>query len=645
MIKFGYLKGYNSYNVPAFQNASARDNFFDNIDNLVELDAYYPPYFTNVIKVLNSEVPQSQPFNFVILVHNNKYYYYFIDNIQYLDEDIYNVQITLDTTLTYMFDVKIKDCIITRNSINRWINGEINRNYIRENLSEGHFNVINLNIRDCMKWLIIARSTTGRTTSIWKDGASFDIGYEILFIPLFENFPSNSNDTNYYLRYDDGTYYGYHVYTQPQNVIDEFIDDPTVLNIYIIKNESVDKNVVNIISQGQYDFPSYGVKNCLIWGLGCKRVSPNDTDIQRETAIEPITITNVDYCYKFNTIDFKLFEIISSNFTINNENIIKNTNVNTPFNIKYVPQILDENYYQVEYGDCKGFSSYPLHKMKYNSYKLYNSYNPTNSDNIYAIVGVNNGVETDVLEYNTACVSLSSQMELITDAWKTYQAQNKGTLSTGLKLQYTNTLYKTVTSTIKNVLGVSQADAQYEMWGKPRRNSLKVSKLQAKQQSAMGALDTDIGIADGLMQAYNIKKNYDINKENLEYTPDISKGTTSLYSELICKYSYPYIKTLVVEDIETVASKLELYGYKQNKQQIYTSSKTIDTIEKNRYYYNCLEMRINDYELLTFVASDIMNNFIERLSNGVRIFDMSHNNNLADNLIYDNVELEEITNG
>ena len=74
MIKFGYLEGYNKFNQISFSTKDEQEDYFDDLV-VKEIDAYYPPYYTNVIKVDISDVPQTAPINFIILVHNNKYYY------------------------------------------------------------------------------------------------------------------------------------------------------------------------------------------------------------------------------------------------------------------------------------------------------------------------------------------------------------------------------------------------------------------------------------------------------------------------------------------------------------------------------------------------------------------------------------------
>ena len=642
MIKFGYLKGYNSYNVPTFTSDTARDEFFDNITGLVEIDAYYPPYFTNVIKTDINEVPQSSPFNFVILVHNEKYYYYFIDNIRYINEELYEVQITMDTTLTHMFDVKIKDCVITRNSINRWITENnikrINREYIRENLSEGVFEVSNFNRDSEISWAIILISREWFSQSsvhipstripsnakLYVENQGFrdeyDLGYVILTLPLIPgSLQINSTTVN----------------SSHNKTVGDFIDNPFVLNMYIINNDIMDK-VFNI-TEKHYDTTTHIYHFTVPGGTPTLLPDWEDTSGTYDSNILPMTYYIMDKNLK--NFDIKDYNIKGVSF----EN---NDSVGVNFNSKFIPQLIDENYYQIEYGNYTGFSSYPLHQSKSLKFTLNREIAFTNCDLLFSI---KDSIDT-TNKFNVNISAMSSALDLITDQWKQYQAQNKGTLSTGLKLQYKNSLYSTAKNALLNTLGMHQAGSRADLYERmsaenPRALGMRAGALTANQQFISGAVKFATGITDGLMQAYNIKKNYDINKENLEYAPDISKSTTSYYTEFLSDVNAPFLKETTVSDIETVAHKLELYGYKQNKQQIYTTSKTIDTIEKNRYYYNCLELRINDYELLSFVASDVMNNFVERLSNGVRLFDMTHNNNLSDNLIYDNVELEEITNG
>ena len=146
-------------------------------------------------------------------------------------------------------------------------------------------------------------------------------------------------------------------------------------------------------------------------------------------------------------------------------------------------------------------------------------------------------------------------------------------------------------------------------------------------------------ISDGLMQGVNIIANYQINRENLEFSPDTVKGRGDVYSMLLSKYKKPYIKISKISDIENCARKLEEFGYRVN--EVFTGSQYIQDLCLTRTYYNCISMIIKTYDILCFIPNDIINDIIGRLENGLRFFDIANipsGQSISTILAYDNVE-------
>lgn len=585
MIKLGYLKGYNSYNVPSFATKQARDTFFDSITGLVEIDAYYPPFYTNVIKLDITQVSQSVPYNFVILVHNNEYYYYFVDKFEYINEEVYKINIIQDTVLTTMFDVKVKDCVITRNSIKRWNNTKINRNYIRENLSRGFKEVKSFDVKSNWRFLIVKSSSFYDTPNdndgrpikylFRKDDAYYKNGMYVYIIPLIPNLELGTITVKDISNTTIGSY------SYNTDLFNYFITDPYVISMNIIESKFLEKLLK--INYSSNVMTLYHV------------------DINSFIKINSIDANNRLLCFALNAFSYQDSDTLIENLSLSIDTaFIKSTAINNLFNIKYIPQLIDENYMHLEYGDNYGFAGYPYHNLNETNIKLFNYTELVDCSQGYYMC--ENGNESKDI-YNTYLFSLSNEYNLITDRWLQYKSISKGYLTIGLQTKMANELYRSVGSNLT---------------GNP------------------------LGEVNALANLANIAADYKVTKDNLEYAPDISKGNYDALQRILGLSLKQFVRKFVVNDIEAVGRKLELYGYKQNISAIYSTSKYINEIENNRYYYNCLEIRINDYEISRFIPNDIMADFIERLSNGVRLFNMLHNTNLSDNLIYDNVETEEI---
>lgn len=614
MIKLGYIDGYNSYNEIKFNSANDRDAHFNGwVDYTI--DAYYPPYYTNVIKLDKSEVPQTAPINFVILVHNSKWYYYFVDHINYVNEDIYEIVINMDTIMTYQFDFKINQGLVTRKSIPRWIventNVKINRNYVRENVSEGIMEVNSLTYRNPNKYIIITSSYKWADQSslpgyyIDNDsGAKYHFGYYTYVAPLPPFELSNLATIEVYNNNTriDTVYY--------ENTVNRFIDDPFTINMMIVESEYLDKILHTDWS--------------VITQYSRARLDINYDNI---TSLEFIRSGTFHYCcFNLNHIYLNSNNVfnISLGFTRNTLGLVN-------FNPNFIPQLIDENYMQIEYGDINGFASYPMHQLYSPLVKCYNNLDITNGNSGYYIEGL---YDDKYNKHKTYTVSLGLTFDLITDPWKEYQAQNKGTLSTGLQLQAVNTLYSTAKSVIPMASGVSFTNTN-----RLYQNLEKNTESFTNKQTTSFNKGSMTGISDGLMQGINIVANYQINRDNLEFSPDTVKGRGDVYTMLFSKYKIPYFKIHKVSDIENCARKLEEFGYRVN--EIFTGNSYIQDICNIRTYYNCISMRVKLYTTSCLIPNDMINDILARLENGLRFIDIHSvpsDMTMIDIFKYDNVE-------
>lgn len=627
MIKFGYLEGYNSINVPHFNDADTRDRAFDDYTEY-DIDAYYPPYYTNVIKLDATEVPQSTPINFVILVHKDKYYYYFVDHFNYINEDIYEIVINMDTVLTYMFDYKITNGLVTRESINRWDGQHINRNYVRENISEGIMEVKSKIFRNTNKYIIITSSKNYADAGqhrprIKKGNDYFDVPYYVYVLPI-------PNVTQFYnsgcaiqilpIGYSQTSFTGY-----INNVLDYFVSDPFTISMIYTESEYLD----NIFNPSWEYVNSMSLKLHINLGSGTNLGFAN---IPTGTT----TFMSIAYCRDLYDYEYALLPIYDN---IGLYDFSRNISALTPFNKRFVPQLLDENYIQIKYGDITGFTSYPMHQLKGTSLRLMNGFDITTGNDIYYL---NDDIYTFTTDkylnmHNTAIMSMGVTFDLVSDPWKEYQARNKASLTTGLQLQAVNALYnvaKTETLGLTNKMFNNSRALQYFEQDRQGLSDMYANKSFGNHQQML------TGLTDGLMQGINIMANYNINKENLEYAPDTVKGRNNIYSILNSNYKRPFVENYQVNDIDSCARKFEEFGYRVNR--VVDTPNYIYDICTNRYYYNFISIVVKTYNLLTFIPNDIINNINGRLENGLRFIDMEslETQHLSINQIfaYDNVE-------
>lgn len=122
-------KNYN--NTIRFSSRTEQETYFDN-ENLLKNASYInfnvKKFFTTeiVYKSFTADVSKFMNYNYCIIRNNNadvsslKYYYYFVDEINYISASEINVKLTLDVIQTYYIDISFQDCMFERANINRF---------------------------------------------------------------------------------------------------------------------------------------------------------------------------------------------------------------------------------------------------------------------------------------------------------------------------------------------------------------------------------------------------------------------------------------------------------------------------------------------------------------------------------------------
>lgn len=630
MYKIGYIKGYDTFNTMQFDTIEEQKAFFE-AHVLRSIDAYYPPHYTNVISLDNKDVPIDLHYNFVILIHNDIYFYYFINNIDYINEELYNITIEMDTVQTLMFYTNINNAIQTRESIARWdVNAvnKINRNYIRENVSKGDFQTKEYNLYNDNHNYIILLSTKNYTMlnegyikgNIIHDSTKYPLGYSIYLLPVPKYHCRHVHLRIYNTSTED---YDTTIYNMNTNVLGNlykrFLEEPETINIFVSNS-----NFLNNVYKIEYeDISGSNDKNMIL------TLSTDYKTIDIEPLYEPTGSGTYNEAYGFCIVNYydKLLKTTAYDFNIKGTTFNTNYLKKQPFSFKYIPQLIDENYIQLQYGETLGLTATKYYELEDISVNLFDSYDIVSGSRSYLIKGIS---DNKFDKFFTLKVNNSTEtVNLINDAWKTYEASHKGSLTTGLALQYTNAFYNLFKGELSS-MGMASA---YELAPQTKYN--KGMKSLGLARGVIGGVST---FTDSVMDFINIKSNYNINKENLEATPDKVGQGSVINSDILNNSFTPVMQVKEVSDIEQCARILEYYGYKVNKTLV-----DIDlyNLPKNRGYYN-----VYKFENITvsfkdlFVSKDLEHNLIERLQSGVRMFDVSRNDNndITFVLTYDNLE-------
>lgn len=123
-----------------FENITAQTNFFITTLNGVELQA--SSYQRKDFKVrFPAGIDAIEKYNYMVcrnLPYNFKYYYFYITNMEYVNDELTDVFIQLDVFQTYQFDFIYKRSMVEREHVNSDIAGE---NTVPEGLETGEYYV------------------------------------------------------------------------------------------------------------------------------------------------------------------------------------------------------------------------------------------------------------------------------------------------------------------------------------------------------------------------------------------------------------------------------------------------------------------------------------------------------------------------
>lgn len=648
MYKLHYVRGINSYDTLQFASLSDQEDFFDDCIVGQPVDEYYPPLYKNKIKFAFDDISiNNLQVNYLSLTYKGKSYYYFIDNINYISEDLWEFELTMDTIQTFMFDISKKGRVI-RKSIKRWIDSStINRNYVRENISKEDFDITRFdNYSTPYAFYLFAFSELEvprdnvEPTAIVSDlsNSSGDWSYirnnlYYFLVPVYTN-PDILITT---IRYNSVDY--------AQNLVGtlkHLLTSPYCVSCSLIRSRTF-KEKVNIDRAGQTLY-LYDTDN----GITFNHTAPVfEIDIGGgQTSVIPAFLID-RYNASFQTIGSITERLYFS----------RNTSPQINFNKRYVPYLLDENYYKFEFGERLMLSQYPLHQITNYiegtfNLKPYFMYDLESSFRNYKIYSTG---DTYDKFFTIATAATQPTMILNKDSWEQYYANNKANYTIGIKNDIANIIWSNFTGTTSNVTRTAITGQNLRNTGMTQIwNAIDTENPQGIMSgantmtsghmwSSYGKAQAKIGLANSAIQMYNYGDNLNIVKENAISTPNyISQGNNAINDYYVKTFDL-IVRESQVRDIENVAKTIEYYGYPVN--EYYHENGYSGFVDfNNRLYYNICQM---DSLILSesMVISDVLKaDFIARLKSGIRLWNINaYQQYIGYGLSYDNVEKELIS--
>lgn len=497
-LKLYYICGINREDTPYFPNETKQLAFFESKRITTLGDMYYPPLYVNRIRLSTYTFdPVGSTINYLSLSDGSFTYYYFINDITYVNEGVYELSIVMDTIQTYMFKMFISDALIERRHITRWIKPYpsatsyvINRDYIRENFSKGDFirgskhiieeynqNMTNSDMFDA-NGKYIGPWIVGRvdkvTADLWYQSGSTLVkdaehhvqlyfyrgdrnkGYAsgaVFMAPLY-----HINSCKFRLWSDSSHYTDYDITDETVRLRVGLCDlatacsSPYLSDVHVIRklpvdhpaqyvfqyNQSSGHWVINATYQETKYYYYSGTDRFFMfhngrYNLGILFCCSIDTTYSYVVG----NMAESDGCVYTSTCAYILE--YSLQFAVSEFNFTRCTQAGVPYSNSYITSLLDENYIDFIYGTESSNIRYPLHRLNSSfttDFKLYNIIDVANGSYTYTIKGTSESFSTN---YNTFAVDNNSvKFDMVNDAYKEYVATNRNRWSVAARQDTVN---------------------------------------------------------------------------------------------------------------------------------------------------------------------------------------------------------------
>ena len=646
-INLYYVEGISRIDTPSFNTKTHvgtiedQEEFF--LTKLVKsIDiSFYPPHYQNSIKFDKDDLEITDNINYLSLEYNGKAYYYFIDKIDYTSTGIITLEVSMDTIQTFMFDIYISSGLIRRKFINRWKYkyGEyiINRDYCRENVSEGIFQLIEKkyfnkysdvtdkdvgsvgNINGMFVFACTDNIGDDDPTGQWHrtetiKGLSYSstsnyfketLQFMIYVVPVIPNYTSitltdgtNTAGCNYDLLFN------------------KLLNDPLVYQAYFIPNDN--KGFFSRQTGGNLFTGVNGIKVIRYEGQGLFA-------IHKDFYSEPLVKTF--------THDYR-----------------RNYNTETLFNENYMPVLLDENYIRFEYGEGNQLSTVPLYYQCFSQFGLvyentllhgnrcYNiilNYNHQPSSLSVIIDTNSNYIGTPDL-YNTAVACNDKiRLTLLTNAYKEWITYNKA----AIPMAYVSTIANCFTYGIMNAnnsvvhKNYTTSTSGERVHGFPikKKTTFNYSTTTSTSDAPHYAPTNSSSLAGVATSQWNAVFAPPAIRFSGEYLND--------YQNHSLQVSFNKHR---VNDYKKCAMYYHMYGYLVN--EYVTHIDNIFNFVKNRYYFDLIQGEKFEVHLHHVIEDEETVNQIEsRLEDGLRLWNVKNNEVIIGDFTYDNVEYDYLS--
>lgn len=570
IIKFYNIPGISPDNEPYFSSVSVRTSNFNGYLVKSLSTYYYPVQYENRIKLEVTDVPLTLVYNYISIEMYGKEWYYFVDSFRYVNEKIYYVNLAMDAIQTFYFDIT-------------FIKYEGKRSLdftgLRDNLSiDSTVYVSSITDYD--------EANPGIFVFQFKDISGPDVVLEDVSVVSPQTVPQIADiDVTTYVK-DTNT-----IYTDG------------LKTFFLLPPRAYQNTAVLYYHAGSTEEQSYSFSRADWIAFYNKLVNdPNVVNAYYTTILPREIILTGTASYKLN-MDATLYKYgfvkigRYDNLTINviTSQDIKYGSFTTP-----IRAVCDTNYTQITIGEVNDNVIVPIELIE-----------PETTYDLYVTMDYSSGVRTYYVDaqplldikFKHVCNSIES-VQVFNDMYNIYLAQNKGSLTTGVALQKTQS---------------------WVNFGNQILNQNAAKAFSGAMQGGVaggivtGVESTITSGVDLFNALYGIDKSVQAQKENAYYSPDTIKLGNNSTNDRINGFLHKVVIETRVADYQDIIELRKYIGYLSHD---IATSKTLLTLLADYNWVNGKKLLMGSatLNLASFNTRDNLVAIKDRLEKGVRFY-------------------------
>lgn len=626
------------------------------VDN-VEV-TYFPIYYTNRLR-LEYDITGKE-FNYLCNEYNGKLFFYYVSRVTYVSESIIMVDIIMDSINTFYNDINLYNIVLERAFIPRYNGSKINRDYIRENISEAQFELQYIKRytknTDWASWIKPSiKDTTPMPADLIK-------GYVVCVVPetnvkvyqeIMSTIHSNKIDLTRYSEYmfvapvvsydcDLGNPIYSYIYdgdmkynAPPANWLYSMMASPNAAKLHFIPFD-VCPDIIPI----EYGTDAYGYEARLVDNFATQTITGVISNIPYVTTDHTLRVTPL----------FDYFEF----------DIIHNISVDREYSPLFITQMLDSSYITIEFGEEGNECTIPVEYLLDPQVVLLYTPDFHEGTRAYDIVG-NFILEEDSYRIDNPynCTAISNDalgFDRYHENWRNWFSQNKVTFMFNLG--------KTIGETLASIIfGGAGADVESAALSRditkgmydvrspnralsPRRGGRfkpgsladtqgKLDAMRASRQYGIDMSEIQQDNANSVMKVGESGLAFIAHSADIALTPSKTTYFGTYNISLLNGSFLPVLKIYKRKDYDKCAWYYHMNGYLLCRplDSNYTLPKLVESIE-NRYVFNVMKLSNLEISIDVLCPDDVKSDIVDRLLEGIRFWNPKYaiNTTNIDNL-------------